>query len=172
MDCFQRVKKGQYTFEKFLRYGHHVELIEIESIVEVDDENGLVRAGPKVRKVHLADAKCPALGQLGLPWQNPGPARLPCPRPNYKHPYLIPAVKMAITWLLGKAIVELMDRIRKEEYDGRLPFVPMKYGLLVNSCNDKMFCAMPITTYGNSIVDKDQALALRVSELHLLFIFD
>jgi hypothetical protein len=97
---------------------------------------------------------------------------LPSPHPNYKHPYLIPAVKMAITWLLGKAIVSLINRIRKEEYDGGLPFVPMKYGLLLNNFNDKKFCAMPITTFGNSVVDKDLALALRVSKLLLLCLFD
>jgi hypothetical protein len=110
MDCFQRVKKGQFTIEKFLRHSHHVELMEIVSVVEVDSENGLpvVRAGPKVVKAFLADAKCPAPGKLGLSCQAPGPARLPGPHPNYKHPCIIPGVKLVICWIIEAAIVELM----------------------------------------------------------------
>jgi hypothetical protein len=59
--------------------------------------------------------------------------------------------------------------MRREEYDGGLPFLPEKYGLLLNNFNDKMFCPMPITTYGNSVVDKKLTLALRVSTLLDLF---
>ena len=166
MDCSQKVKKQQYTLEKFLYFGHHVELIEMESVVAVNEEKSTVRAGPKVNKIYLADAKCPAPGKLGLARQDPGPPRLPSPRPNYKHPHLIPATETVINRMLGQAVVSLMDRIRKPGYDGGMPFVPMKYNMLENNFNDKMFCAMPITTFGNSVVDKELGLALRVSEQH------
>jgi hypothetical protein len=172
MDCCQKVKKQQYTYEKFLRYGHHVELIEMESVVVFNEEKSTVRAGPKVNQIYLADAKCPAPGKLGLARQDPGPPRLPSPSPNYNHPYLIPGTETVINRMLGQAVVSLMDRIRKPGYDGGMPFVPMKYNMLENNFNDKMFCAMPITTFGNSVVDMDLGLALRVSEQHWLFLFD
>ena len=172
MDCFQKVKKQQYTYEKFLRYGHHVELIEMESVVVVNAENSTIRAGPEVNKIYLADAKCAAPGKLGLARQDPGPPRLPSPRPNYMHPYPIPATKKAIDKLLGKAVLSLMERIGKPGYDGGMPFVQMKYNMLVNYFNDKMFCAMPITTFGNSVVDMELGLALRVSGQHWLVPFD
>jgi hypothetical protein len=61
--------------------------------------------------------------------------------------------------------VELIRRIRSNQYDGGLPFHPQNYGLKLNDFNDKMICPLPTTTYGNSIVDKELATALRVSAL-------
>jgi hypothetical protein len=74
-----------------------------------------------------------------------------------------------IYWIIEAAIVELVKRIRSNEYDGGLPFRPEKYGLRHNNFNDKMFCPLPTTTYGNYAVDKKLALALGASTLVDLF---
>jgi hypothetical protein len=151
--------------EKFKRYWNHVELMVTINACKVDLEKGLICAGPMLVKVFLADAKCPTPGKLGLSRQDPGPAREPSLHPNYTYPYIIPGAKIAIYWIIGAAIVKLMNRIRSKEYDGGLPFHPENYGLRHNDFNDKMFCPLPITTYGNSAVDMKLALALRISAL-------
>ena len=77
----------------------------------------MIHAGPVLVKVFPVDAKCPALGKLGLSRHDPGLAREPGPHPNHKHPYIIPGVKIVIHWIIGAAVVELMKRIRINECD-------------------------------------------------------
>jgi hypothetical protein len=150
-DCLQKLKKLQIrNVEMFKWFWNHYVLMETINAYKEDLEKGLICAGPELVKVFLADAKCPALGKLGLSRQDPGPEREPSPHPNYKHPYIIAGAKMAINWIIGAAIVELIRRIRSKEYDSGLPFRPQNYGLKLDDFNDKMFCPLPITTYGNS----------------------
>lgn len=134
-------------------------------VFEEDLVKGMLCAGIDIIGVFLSDAMCFFLAKFGLSCQDLIPGREAHPHPDCKHPHIIPGAKAGVDFVFGTNHLNLLKRVNSDQCIGGLPFQKQTHGLRKNNFNDKKICLLPITGYDNSVVNKEQATALRVSEL-------